>query len=272
MNDNVRKYLEEMAKTLDPNTKIYGAITDLVNNNYPNDKSMEVLKEIEALNECPPELKDMINNIEKENTLLAENNEELKEEPEAINDENLNNVQHLPNPSLEHLKTVYKNIRDSQNNDFKLNVEIKYEDDGNITVDMGYKDNDGKDYTIAEASYTTIDIDEFNKNELKFLLEDHTEKGSEIKETGEKRIVSENGNGETLSIEGNEQVTINTADFINNNNQQLEKQQVKSNNKVLVRKIGSMDNTAYSSSNIYIVLFTTLLIIIIITVLFILLK
>ena len=267
MNNNINN-IREYLKTLDSNTQIYKEIEDLVNNNYTNDTLMEKLKEIKTSNECPPELKTMINNIENENIPLAENNEESKEEPEVINDENLNNIQHLPNPSLDHLKTVYKNIRDSQNNDFKLNIEIKYEDNGNVIVDMGYKDNDGNDYTIVEASYTTIDIDEFNKNELKFLLEDHTEKGTEIKETGEKRIVSENGNGETLSIEGNNEVTINTANYINDNNKQIEEQRVNSN-KVLVRKL---DNSAYSSSNIYIVLFTTLLIIIIITVLFILLK
>lgn len=263
MNNNINN-IREYLKTLDSNTPIYGKIEDLVNNNYTNDTLMEKLKEIEASNECPPELKNMINNMEKENIPLAENSEESKEEPEVINDENLNNVQHLLNPSLEHLKTVYKNIRDSQNSDFKLNVEIKYEDNNNVIIDMGYKDNDGNDYTIVKASYNDINIEEFNKNELEFLLNDHSELGVKaVEEESEEKIVSENTLGETLSIEGDREIVKDTPQILKDN-----KQQVKSDNKVLVR----IDNSAYSSSSIYIVLFTTLLIIIIITVLFILLK
>ena len=267
MNNNINN-IREYLKTLDSNNPIYEKIEDLVNNNYTNDTLMEKLKEIEASNECPPELKTMINNIENENIPLAENSEESKEEPEVINDENLNNVQHLLNPSLEHLKTVYKNIRDSQNSDFKLNVEIKYEDNNNVIIDMGYKDNDGNDYTIVKASYNDINIEEFNKNELEFLLNDHSELGVKaVEEESEEKIVSENTLGETLSIEGDREIVKDTPQILKDN-----KQQVKSDNKVKVYKIGSMNNAAYSNSSIYIVLFATLLIIIIITVLFILLK
>ena len=193
---------------------------------------------------------------------------QIDEKMEKINEDAVK-TKFLANPNIEELKRNYDFMKDYQTESSKLNVEVKYKDDGNIELNLGYKGYEvNEKYPLVSINYT--DMDYFNKEVLPFLVQEHVEDGVKSKEQTNEAIESENSYDETLSIEGNKEVVNNTSQTIENHmDYYIDNKNEVNLNKPKIR-VRELDNSAFSNYSVYVVFFVALLIITIITVIFIL--
>ena len=125
-----------------------------------------------------------------------------KGEVRKINEDARNNKLYLLNPDSENVLTIIGDLRGTQTNDSKLNIKIDYENSKMVTLQIGYK---GTQVDESKPLYNCVysDPSYFKAFILPELLEQHLiDEPNKFQENGS--LMSENSEGETLEVTGNE--------------------------------------------------------------------
>lgn len=151
------------------------------------------------------EFDDRIYNLTKPEALSNDKGEVRK-----INEDARNNKLYLLNPDSNDVLTIIGDLRETQTNNNKLNIKINYENSKMVTLQIGYK---GTQVDESKPLYNCVysDSDYFKASILPVLLSEHLiDDVNKFQENGS--LNSENSDGETLEVTGNEK----EVNFVNN--------------------------------------------------------
>ena len=157
---------------------------------------------------------------------------------------------------------IYNSISDKQNEDALLNVDIRYDND-KVKVFLTLEGT-GIDETLGKTECHFSDLESFNREVLPYLVSVHANGGIKEEATLEKGdLESFNLYDEKLTISGDDEISLETADKLN--------EAMKERKKTTVQKVRTLDNNGNNKIMIYSSLIALTILIAIVTYLYIVL-
>ena len=143
------------------------------------------------------------------------------------------------------MNSIYNYIADKQTADSHLNVDINYDHDSNVDVVLTLEGTN-IDEDLGKIICSFSDVENFNKEILPMLVSTHINGGIDQEATLDKGdLESVNTYDEKLSISGDDDISLDTAEKLN---EAMKERQ--DSNTMGVRKIG---NRGYNENGLYMI-------------------
>ena len=243
-------------KTMDKTNDELQKDIDLVDKRL--DELQQTRKTGDPLEEIPTDTYDKISGIEEKPDNPNQNIEKMNSEFNKIN-EQVMKVNNYNNPTVYDMDNIYHYIADQQTADALLNVEISYDTD-NVKVFLTLEGTN-IDESIGKTVCYFSNTEEFNKEILPFLVSVHASGGLDKEATIENGdLESINNYDEKLEISNNDEISIDTADKLN------EQMKMQKNNSY--QRVRSLNSRGYNKINSYIIMIALAIFIMLVSILY----
>lgn len=197
-----------------------------------------------------------------EDSVFVENS---KEEVNRIQEESSNNIREFINPSLNNVVNFINDYKEKQQDDSFLNVKVVYDNNGGVTLDIGFRGNTVNEKFPLLRCYYSNAFD-FNRDIYPFLLEQHViDGGIDNYNKEEDYLKSYNIHNESFEVSGNNESIFLASQYLGE--QVVSKEQNTFEKEKAYVRVREFNNSAYVNGMV----FTFVLIFAIIMAIFILL-